>query len=110
MGWEKRPGGRYYYRKVRRGGRVVSEYVGTGVMAQAIAELLEEDRLERELERRQREREREDFAATDRMLAAREDTVRALVRGFLVAYGYHTHKGQWRKRRECQSKTTKPSS
>lgn len=37
MGWERRKGRLYYYRKERRGDRVVSEYAGA--LAQACAAL-----------------------------------------------------------------------
>jgi len=44
MGWETRGNGSYYYRKVRDGGRVRSEYVGAGMLAEALAGLDEIDR------------------------------------------------------------------
>lgn len=100
MGWEKRPGGCYYYKKVRRGKHVSSEYVGAGAMAHAVAEQVIENRLGRKLERNRRKREREESTQIDRMLASRERSIQTLLRGFLVAHGYHTHRGQWRKRRD----------
>ncbi len=33
MGWERRGSSQYYYRKIRRGRCVVSEYVGSGELA-----------------------------------------------------------------------------
>ena len=39
MGLERRGGGSYYYRKVRRGDRVVSEYVGGGPSAPLMARM-----------------------------------------------------------------------
>ena len=37
MGWEIRGGKRYYYRKQREGGRVVSVYLGAGATAERLA-------------------------------------------------------------------------
>ena len=39
MAWETRGNGTYYYRKVRRDGVVRSEYVGAGLVAEALAGL-----------------------------------------------------------------------
>ena len=36
MAWETRKGKRYYYLKVRKGTKVKSVYLGTGVVAQAM--------------------------------------------------------------------------
>ena len=58
MGWETRGNRQYYYRKARIGGRVRSEYVGSGDFAQFSAALDDEKREEaarqRELDRRAR--------------------------------------------------------
>jgi len=66
MGWEERRGRKYFYRKRRNGGRVVSEYLGAGPDAVDQACHL----------------------------------IRTLVDAVLLLNGYHTHKGQWRKKRE----------
>ena len=47
MGWETRKGRRYYYQKVRIGGKVSSRYIGTGVLAELLAFEVQEDSLER---------------------------------------------------------------
>ena len=51
MGWEQRSGNRYYYRKERKGRRVISTYHGRGTIAALLAEL---DALDRERRQRQR--------------------------------------------------------
>ncbi|MBW7959671.1 MAG: hypothetical protein H3C69_08945 [Candidatus Promineofilum sp.] len=99
MGWETRGNGSYYYRKVRKGGRVVSEYIGAGGVAEALAGL-------DELDRRQRQRAAADWRAvveSDRQqaeaLAEVDELVKSAVAAVLIANGYHTHKRQWRKMR-----------
>lgn len=100
MGIEKRRNNLYYYRKRRVGGRVVSEYVGCGELAYLAAHW---DNLEREQQHEERSRlnkMRAEQAASERQLADLEQTISTLVQGILLAEGYHTHKGQWRRKRE----------
>lgn len=99
MAWEVRGQGRYYYRKRRTGGRVVSEYVGAGPLAELLAEADALDRAERAEERKAEQRVREEIQTLDRQADEVADLVRALTHGVLLASGYHTHKRQWRKSR-----------
>lgn len=92
----------YYYRKRRIGNRVVSEYMGSGEFAEAISILDEYDREMKALEREERKRELEALRADDTKVKEICDIVRDLASGALLAVGYHTHKGQWRKRRNGQ--------
>ena len=100
MGWEKRGRGRYYYRKRREGRRVIAQYLGTGELAEVLAEadhaLAQERDRERELQRAQRQELRELDAKIDEA----GEVLRLLTRAVLVSWGYHTHKGTWRKRRD----------
>jgi len=99
MGWEKRRGKEYYYRKRRIGDRVLSEYVGTGPAAEAAAAIDELERLaqeeERQLFRQERERQRAIDGAVDRACLL----ARHLIHAALLLNGYHMHRGEWRKRR-----------
>ena len=99
MGWEERGGQRYFYRKRRRGGHVVSEYVGRGEWVEALASLEMADRMQRAVEREERRderaREQADEAALDELTAL----VDTLTTGCLLAAGYHTHKRTWRRKR-----------
>lgn len=102
MAWEERGGGSYYYQK-RRGedGRVVSEYLGSGMLAQATAQL---DEIDRERRQALRLAVRQMLAPIDDMLrtlrSAAADT-RRLVSAHLLATGHRTHKGQWRRSRHA---------
>lgn len=99
MGWETRGNGRYYYRKVRRGGRVTSEYIGGGYVAQALAGLDELDRGQRELDAAAWRATVEDEQRRADELAAVDTLVKSAVAAVLIANGYHTHRRQWRKAR-----------
>jgi hypothetical protein len=99
MAWVNIKGHRYYRRSKRVGGHVVTEHVGRGEMAEAMAcydkALREHDRAERECERSERlvgEHTFLDFFGLDDFLA---DVVAALAH----RQGWHRHKRQWRKQR-----------
>ena len=76
MGWR----GDYYYRSKRCGERVVTEYVGSGPVAQLIAERDAEARRQRQEQRRQRAAE----LAEDRAWDALDRTIRLLAKGELI--------------------------
>ncbi len=95
--------GRYYYRSKREGQRVVTEYLGGGEIAELTAQIDARER-QREAEERvairaEKERQRE----IDRAIDTASDLLRELTQAVLVASGYHTHKGQWRRRRDDPS-------
>jgi hypothetical protein len=99
MAWETRGNREYYYTKRREGQRVISEYVGTGELAEATATILALDRERKELEQAMWREERDVQRDLDREIDAVGDIARALNRAALLASGHHTHKGQWRRRR-----------
>jgi hypothetical protein len=103
MPWEERGGRRYYYRKVRKGGRVFSVYVGGGIAGTLASQLDEAERKDRGRDRGELRRE-----------LARQDRVDALVeRSWLVAQtaaksalegaGFHLHNRQWRLKRNGEA-------
>jgi hypothetical protein len=99
MGWENRNGRRYYYRKRRERGRVVSEYIGTG-FAGEIAEIFDaEDRCETEYKRRELREQKASAQTIDSQAGEVEKYARTITRACLLLAGYHTHKRQWRKLR-----------
>jgi len=95
MTWQKRGNRRYYYRKRRHGDRVISEYIGAGQLAETAAAL---DDVERQIRRAQRRR-RQELRALDAQVNQVCDLIRALTGCVLLTNNYHTHKGQWRKKR-----------
>ena len=96
MGWESRGNGRYYYRKVRYGDRVVSEYVGAGQVAEIVAQLAEGEREEAERHREADRQAIQQAEAADTELVRLSDTFRHLTIAILEQVGFHRHKGQWR--------------
>jgi hypothetical protein len=99
MGWEERRGHQYFYRKRRRNGRVVSEYVGCGEWVEALASLEMADRMQRAVEREERRDERDQVRADEASLDELTALVDTLTTGCLLAAGYHTHKRTWRRKR-----------
>jgi hypothetical protein len=102
MGWEQRGGRRYYYRKVREGGRVRSEYMGAGPCAELIAAFDDWDRLDRQCRRDEEKAELLVEDQLDRRIAEASWAVASITHATLAATGHHKHKGQWRKIRNEQ--------
>ena len=100
MGWEERGGRLYYYRKRREDQTVISEYVGSGHLAELAAQLDELRREEQEEARQHERKKREEAEQQAQRVRAVMDSIRIFTHASLLAAGYHTHKGQWRKRRE----------
>jgi len=100
VAWEERGGRRYYYRSVRRGGRVVKEYVGAGPVAEATAQLDEDDRRRREGAAVSWKEEMMRMEALEAPIEELCDAAETLARAALVAAGYRQHnRGEWRLRR-----------
>jgi hypothetical protein len=96
MGWERG----YYYRVRKVGGRVVREYVGSGRVAELVAQMDAIERERRETERAARRAKRAELDALDAPLKELNDLADSAARAALVAAGFRQHKrGEWRKRR-----------
>ena len=100
MAWENRGNGRYYYKKRRIGGRVVSEYIGSGALAGLIAYQDQEEQKRREAQRELLRLKREREAEQEAMINQVDDYARTVTKAALLLAGYHPHKGQWRRRRK----------
>ena len=102
MSWEERRGRRYYYRKRREGQRVISEYVGTGDIAEF--EAAGQARVQRALVKVRAARAESERVA--KVLDELEALTEALMHATLIVEGYHSHRGEWRKKRH--GKQAKP--
>ncbi len=102
MGWERRTrGGLYYTRSRRESGRVVREYIGTGLAAELAGRRDAGERAEQQRRTALWRVERDRLDAADRALGELCDLSEALARGALLLAGYHRHdRGEWRRRRE----------
>jgi hypothetical protein len=79
---------------------VVKEYVGTGPVAEATAQLDEEDRRKQDEEVQAWEEERRRMEALEASIEELCDAAETLARAALVAAGYRQHNcGEWRLRR-----------
>ena len=97
MAWETRGNNSYYYRKKRVGQRVVSEYVGSGLLADFAALLDEDEREKREYER---QLWNEEMAADKELINQVNDAmkvIRQITAVACVAGGCYQHKRQWRR-------------
>jgi hypothetical protein len=102
MGWEMRGGKQYYYRKEREGGRVRSVYVGRGETARLIAQLEAMRSDEREGKHISTRMDREQLQEQETEVTRVCAVVETLTAAALLSAGFHTHKRQWRRKRdEC---------
>ena len=101
MAWEKRGNRLYYYRKIREGPRVVSQYTGTAEYALLLSKLDKAVTQEHEYNRAQWKKQKAEIEKMDSDLQHLEKSINAYVRAVLLTYGYHPHKGQWRKTRNA---------
>ena len=105
MGWER---GRYYTRSRKVHGRVVREYIGTGRVAELVAQTDALERKQRQAECAALRAVRSELEALDASVKELNDLADLLARAALLAAGFHQHKrGEWRKRRE-QDRTSGP--
>jgi hypothetical protein len=92
MSWEKHYRKTYYYRKIRRGDRVTSQYLGAGP---ALEQHLREEHQAHQAEQQVRQL----LAALDADLDRLYTLIQTFQHAGLLLYGYHTHNRQWRKKR-----------
>ncbi len=100
MAWIQKGNRRYYYRSRREGDRVISEYIGTGLFAELQAEQDQVERLERQTRMRKQKKLRQEFKQAERAVDQACNFVNQIVHAAFLVTGHHTHKRQWRKRRD----------
>jgi hypothetical protein len=99
MAWEQRGPQTYYYRSVRRQGRVTKDYLGTGPLAALSAAEDTERQAQRQAEAEAWRQERAALEAVDQQIDAWWNAGRVLLKATLYAEGYYQHdRGEWRKR------------
>jgi len=105
MGWEKRQrGGRYYTRTRRVGGPRIREYVGTGQLAELVAEYDAEDRRDRQEQHRADSERIAQADCTDALVALLCECAEGSMGAQLEAAGYHLHhRGEWRRKHGMQT-------
>src|SRR3954470_22471141 len=100
MAWAQRGGRSYYYRSVREGDRVKTEYVGAGEGATLLAELDALTRAERMEAAEEQRAERVRYAEQERLLKEFCNLAEDVARVAMMVSGYRRHKrGEWRKKR-----------
>ena len=100
MGLVIRNGRSYLYRRVRKGGKVTSEYAGSGDFATLAGRLEALEREERRRELAEERNERDRLEAEDSPVAEMFHRVEIIARAAREAAGYHRHRrSEWRKRR-----------
>lgn len=102
MAWLK---GKYYYRPKREGGKVISEYMGTGFYADLAAEQDKQEQARTKAKRELFLRQAAEQDEIDTMVDMVSGAYDALVDAVLLVNGYRQHKrSEWRLRRDTGSK------
>jgi len=99
MAWEQRSGQRYYYRKKREGGRVISQYMGAGEIADLCSVIDRDEYLQRRWNQAKWKMQKDEAEKFDKDQKKLSQLTRQILRACLLVQGYHPYKGQWRKKR-----------
>ena len=99
MGWEQRNGNQYYYHKRRIGKTIQSEYIGSEYLGMMFAKKIELRREKRKQNQLILNHQMEEDREMDKELDTLGNMLTRLTYAELLHAGYHTHKGQWRKKK-----------
>jgi hypothetical protein len=99
MAWQQRGDKRYLYRSVKRQGRVIREYVGTGPVAEAMAAVEAHERAQRQATRDTQRALLADLDAHAQAMQVWWAQEQALLTALFYAKGLYRHdRSLWRKR------------
>lgn len=79
---------------------MVSQYAGSGELGFFLAQADEQARIRRKWETAMLKRQIKALKEQTKKIRAVQHNIQELKAAVLLINGYHTHKGQWRKRRE----------
>jgi hypothetical protein len=100
MAWDNRRRGRYYYQSIRIGKRVVRRYIGTGPLAEFVAEKDAEARANRLAAAEACECLKSHLGELDGTMEQHRQLIDLVTSGVLMVAGYHRppRRTCWRKR------------
>jgi len=100
MGWEQRGTNSYYYKKEREGSRVRSVYVGRGEVAQMVSKLQASSNEIEKLMWAKKSIEANELERVEATLDRAIELSQLFTQAALLVAGFHTHKRQWRRKRD----------
>jgi len=103
MGWEQRGNNSYYYKKEREGSKVKSVYVGRGEIAHMVAEIQSRSPLLEKMARTFRSPDQIKLEESEAALERVTNLIQLITQAALLTAGFHTHKRQWRRKRNARS-------
>ena len=93
MAWEQRNNNNYYYRKVRRGNKVCSVYIGKDILKYNLSGRAHNQKLLNQKQTAQIT----DEEAVNQTVEVNHKVIISLAEAALLINGYRLHKGLWRK-------------
>lgn len=99
MGWEQRGNNSYFYRKERSGSSVKSVYVGRGEIARMISQFQSSSAELEKLMCAKKSMEAEELENAEAVLDCAVELVQLFMEATLLTAGFHTHRRQWRRKR-----------
>jgi hypothetical protein len=109
MGWELRGNHSYYYRKEREGSRVKSVYVGRGEIAQMVSQIQSSSAVLERLLPLTRSSRIDGMEKSEAAIKQATHLIDLVTHSALIAAGFHSHKRQWRKKRDGRRKAVGPA-